>query len=251
MNLLKGLAAKLLALLFPPSCALCGALLKADAVPELCANCRNTIDFLMGPTCKKCDRPVQSGVLFCGDCSKEMPDFIVHISGCVYEEAVRNLMLNFKFHNKRNAYRLFADMLIQRIERYESFPTPDLVLCVPMSEKGLERRGYNQAELIAGRVAARFGWNFMPNGLVKVRDTGVQSTLPPDQRRKNVCGAYAIGECDVAGKRVLVIDDIFTTGSTMMELTHLLKSAGAEEVLAATACITRFGAEELPERQKL
>lgn len=199
--------------------------------------------------CSRCGKPLDDErEEYCYDCSKKNCEYTQGKALWIYQGEVKDSLYRFKYHHRQDYARYYGSELARVYGDWIGRCGIQAVVPIPLSRKRLRLRGYNQAELIAGRVAARFGWNFTPDGLVKVRDTGVQSTLPPDQRRKNVRGAYAIGECDVAGKRVLVIDDIFTTGSTMMELTHLLKSAGAKEVLAATACITRFGAEELPEQ---
>lgn len=231
-------------MLFPPRCAACGRLLSGGTPMRLCPACAARLEYVPDRACKICARPLRQDALLCDDCEEQRPAFRMHISCCIYDDMVRDLMLSFKFHHRPELHRLFADMLIERIRSIPGFPQPDCVVCVPMSADSLQKRGYNQSELIARRVARQLGWHFQTDALQKARDTQTQSTVQKYQRAENVRGAYAVAPgISFAGQRVLVVDDVYTTGSTMNELAGLLLYRGAAEVIAATAAITRYGVE--------
>lgn len=208
----------LLDLLYPPKCVFCGRLL-AENETDLCGRCRREL-----PTA---EREIKRGEFFTG-CT------------CVYyyENAVRQSVLRFKFRSMRqyaDAYgRLLAMRLLPEREAY------DLLTWVPVSAKRRRQRGYDQAELLAERVAAELG---LPceRTLQKIRHNPAQSKQSGAAARKaNVLGVYrAVRPERIKEKRILLIDDVITTGATLTECSKVLWLAGAKEISCAALAAVR------------
>ena len=149
-----------------------------------------------------------------------------------YEGAVQQAILDMKFANLGSYAKVFAKYLVFLAEKHNL--SYDLVTFAPMSKKALRHRRYNQAQLLAKYFCAILGKDaLLTEAIVKVKDTAAQEKLSKSERKTNLIGAYDIC-ADVEGKRVLVIDDVKTTGATLNECAKVLKKAGATEVIAIT-----------------
>lgn len=110
-----------------------------------------------------------------------------------------------------------------------------MVIPVPLSQKKQKERGYNQVDIIFQKWMTRQGWLYMPDGLIRFRNTHTQSLLLKEERYKNIKGAFHIRPgVDVKGKQVLCVDDIYTTGATLSAIAHELHRAGAKKVMGLT-----------------
>ena len=209
----------LMHLLFPPKCVLCGALLKKDET-DLCKTCRIDAPFYPNHKLKLQFLDSFAAVWY-------------------YEGSVRRSLLRYKFYNARShagAYGRLLAMTIRR-EHPEDF---DVLTWVPVSRLRRFRRGYDQVELIARAVGRELGMTPAPL-LTKIRHNRPQSGIHGmPQRRANVLGVYR--ELDreaIAGKRILLLDDILTTGATAGECARVLLTAGAKEVHCAAVAAAR------------
>ena len=207
----------LLDLLFPPRCAFCGTV---DA-RGVCDECASKL-----PRLKK---PLREGAAF-GKCAVPLR----------YDGVARAALLRFKFRGRRGAARGLGALLAQCAAE-ELSGEFDCVTWVPVSEQRLRERGFDQSCLLA-REAARL-WETKPLRLLrKRRDNPPQSGLSAAERRANVLGAYEAAEPDaLRGARVLLVDDIVTTGATLSECVRTLKDAGAKSV--ACACLASASTE--------
>ena len=208
------------------------------------------LDLLYPPKCAFCHGLLaEKGVLVCPACLENLPytvsgEAVQHfgnVSACVsplyYDGHVRDSLLRYKFHGVTSYAPVYAEMIAAALER-EGFEF-DVITWVPVSRKRLRTRGYDQARLIAEELAAITG---VPCAqmLVKIKNNAVQSkTGGYEKRKKNVAGVYAFKGGDIAGKTVLLADDIVTTGSTMSEAAGVLLSAGAAGVYGAAAARKR------------
>ena len=212
------------------------------------------VDFLFPPKCPFCRR-VTEGARVCPRCGKVLPwtegkDREQTMAGglrCVsplwYEDLARDGILRFKFHGGAGAETLGSLLADCAAERCSG--EFDLVTWVPVSKRRRRRRGYDQAELLAESACRR--WDTEPVPLLrKITDNPAQSSLSgAAARRANVLGVYdSAGDC--RGRRVLLIDDIVTTGETLKECARVLKGAGAADVLALTLARTREKGEPSP-----
>lgn len=204
-------------LLFPRKCILCGGLLSVEEL-DLCHRCRSEM-----PEFEE-ERPV--------------PGIDAVTSVWFYEGAVRESLLRFKFHNKPGYAQGYGRMLAMRVAREAR--GIDLVTWVPVSARRRRERGYDQSELLARVVSRELGIPAKKT-LKKVRHNPAQSGIDdPRQRRANVQNAYLIPDgVSVKDKRVLLIDDILTTGATAGECARMLREAGAKSVWLAVVAAGR------------
>ena len=212
---------KLLDLLFPPRCPFCRTILK-DHETLLCGRCRKELPWTCGAAQKQSFR---------------------HVASCVsplyYEGDVRRSLLRYKFGGLSVYAPKYAELMYSCIEKNElSF---DLITWAPLGRKRLRKRGYDQAKLLALALSERFG-KPCAQLLIKSKDNPPQSgTGSAEKRRANVSGVYRVTEPSlVKDRRVLLVDDIVTTGATISECAKVLKTAGAESVCAATLSRSRF-----------
>ena len=209
----------LMELLFPPKCVLCGTLLKAGET-DLCRTCRT-------------EAPEYPN-------RKIKLQFLDSFAAVWYYEGnVRRSLLRFKFQNARSYASCYGRLLAMKLLREypEGF---DVLTWVPVSRLRRLRRGYDQVELLAKAVGAELGMTPVPM-LKKIRNNRPQSRLDSaSARRANVLGAYKLLDgAQAKGKRVLLLDDILTTGATAGECARMLLSAGAKEVHCAAVAAAR------------
>jgi ComF family protein len=201
------------ALLFPPKCVLCQKLLEKQET-DLCHSCRTEIsDF---------------------EKSKRSIPFLESWTALwYYSGSVRKSLLRFKFGNRRSYAQVYGRLLAMKLLR--EYPDGfDILTWTPISRLRRLRRGYDQVELLAQAVGNELGIEPIPT-LVKVRNNPPQSTIQGfAQRKANVLGAYRPVDPDrFRGKRVLLLDDIITSGATVSEAARVLLTAGANEVVCA------------------
>ena len=132
--------------------------------------------------------------------------------------------------------RLLATLITPHLK--DQFDPIDLLIPMPLSAERMKSRGYNQAAVITSHVAELTSWPYVPKALKKIKDTESQVHLTVDERMANLDGAFEAEPYLVSGKRVLILDDVFTTGATMRQATKALKSAGAEKIFAVTIART-------------
>jgi ComF family protein len=211
----NGVIRGLLDLFFPPKCVFCRGFLKSGE-RYICAWCKETIPYTEGKTVS------QKGEFF-SEC----------VSPLFYSGVVRESILRFKFKSMSNYAACYGKLLAECISdrlngRY------DIITWVPLSDKRQKARGYDQAMLLAMATALELG-DVAVEVLVKPRDIPAQSGIDAaEQRRANVMGAFEVHDSElVREKRILIIDDIITTGSTLSECARVLKSAGATDVVCA------------------
>ena len=231
---------KFLRLIYPDRCVICDKICRGGEFP-VCPACREKIVLCEEVrTCKKCGRPVEEDKILCANCQVHPHEFFLGISCAVYEKELRQSVLRYKFGQRFYYHRGYAALLIRRIQNFGMFPRPDAVISVPLSKKRLQERGFDQAALIAKKVAKELKLPYVSKLLIKKKDTPKQSTLGRAERMRNVKHAFAVASgCDVRGKTLLLIDDIYTTGATADAASAVLNKAGAAMVLIATVAITR------------
>ena len=204
-------------LLFPPKCPFCG---KIQETTGICPNCEKDLPWIPG-----------------AEALREGPGGLRCAGAVWYEKAVRDALLRLKFQGASEIAEPLGE-LVARCAAEQFGGEFDTVTWVPVSRKRLRRRGYDQAELLA-RSACRL-WETEPVRLLeKTADNPAQSGIrDAAARRANVLGVYeAVG--DVTGKRVLLIDDICTSGATLTECVRVLENAGAERVVCVAAALAR------------
>lgn len=220
-------------LLYDPhlTCACCGAELFGDE--PFCPQCTESLPFQRGYVCSKCGRKIGSDHPVCLECKARMPSFDAARSVFSYEGDVVRLIKKFKTGGKYLA-DVFAGYMAKIAKR--EFSDADFAVFVPMTDTAEKKRGYNQARLLAEKVCALSGIPLEGEVLLKTRETGEQKQLSKRQREENLRGSFRVHERKKCkGKRILIVDDVMTTGATADVLTKSLRAAGAVKVCLLTA----------------
>ncbi|MDK2883204.1 MAG: hypothetical protein PWP58_1540 [Bacillota bacterium] len=227
---------ELLDLIFPPAakCAGCGRVL-APGEELLCRGCREAISLLTEPTCGRCGRPLTHPGL-CAHCRKEEWAFVRAWPAAIYREPLREILHSFKYGRETRLAPFLAGLVVARLKAASGVPATPLVVPVPLDPGRLSERGFNQAELLAREVAHAFGWPLAIGLLRRTRPTRPQAELAAEERRENVAHVFQ-ARTEAAGKVIVLIDDIFTTGATADSASAALLAAGARKVYVATVAV--------------
>lgn len=236
MSWVKDLQYYFLNLIFPPRCAGCDEILDYYKGPKdfFCEKCIKEISFISPNACKYCGKQrTENQECNCVNLLKQIFYSRV-ISSCEYDGLIRDKMLDFKFKSKKELAKVLGGLVIEKITmtNLEDF---DIIVSVPMHEVLQKQRGYNQSELIAEQIAKHFKKPLLKGALIKNKITVSQTKLSRDERIENSKDAYDVIKPEqIMNKKVLLIDDIITTGSTVNECSRKLVNAGAKEVMIAT-----------------
>lgn len=220
--LLRGLASRGLDLLFPSECAVCNR-----EGSFLCAGCEPRLPRLVTPYCRTCAEPEVPAV--CSWCRAEAPAYDRIRAPYRYTGPVRDMVHDLKYANIRALAPTLGGLMADYLEtrRYEA----DVLVPVPLHHRRERRRGYNQSRLLAREVGRRIGVPAADDSLLRTIDTPPQVSMSGrEERRRNIDGAFDCTQA-VTGLRVLLIDDVVTTGSTMSACAAALKQAGASSVV--------------------
>lgn len=229
---LRGELLGLLDLLLPRTCPGCGALLREPSAVGLCRHCLLGIIPIVPPFCPRCALPhaTEGGVNhLCERCLRDPPPFtVVHAVG-LFDEELRQLVHSFKYDGKFQLDQALGQLLVEALPAASTF---DLLVPVPLHPSRLRERSYNQALLLARVLARRTGKEVLPRLLRRIRATPPQQGLTAEARRRNLKGAFAL-RVKLDGQRVLLVDDVLTTGATVRECSRVLRDGGAAEVQVA------------------
>lgn len=216
----------------PPQCLACNVIVGEQG--SICTPCWHDIDFLARPHCHRCGYPFeldQGEAALCGACIRRPPVYHRARSVMIYAGVARHLVLGFKHGDRTHAAPAFGRWLARA--GAELLADADLILPVPLHRWRLARRRFNQAALMAGALADISGRPMRPNLLRRTRQTATQGGLDRRERARNVRRAFVVPpqhqEC-IAGQRVLLVDDVLTTGATAGECAATLLRAGAAAV---------------------
>ncbi len=221
-------------LFFPPLCSGCGGYVKGNRF--FCLECESKIKPVLPPFCPLCGRPYHLGEMhLCGECLKDTPFFKAARSVFFYEGPVREAIISFKFKENIALRKFWVREILFFLGSFLQKIKPEVILPVPLHIKRLRQRGYNQSLLIAKDLAAKLGLRCEARVLRKVKATPPQVGLTAAERERNVRGSFAVKKKErIKGKCVLLIDDVFTTGSTVNECARVLMQAGAKAVFVIT-----------------
>jgi ComF family protein len=228
--------------LFPSNiyCMACGNLIDNSRPYSLCDSCLKEINWITGNTCKICgkslgDRSSKSGICF--ECLGVTHNFVKGYSCVTYEGPVKEILSGFKYKGRTYYARNIVQIMGDRAEEFIGALEIDLIIPVPMHIKKERKRGYNQSKLLAAKLGKTLGIKVDSTILVKSMNTQAMSGLDRTERRINLHNAFDIGynkKEELMNKRVMLIDDVYTTGSTMDACAEVLNANGALAVYAYT-----------------
>ena len=218
-------------LFFPPICPDCGRSIARGEI--FCPACKNKLERpLPGEVCARCGKTPCT-------CPELRPAFDRTFPAAYYTGSMTRAVHNLKFNHHPGHAKTLAPLLALTLQEADVGRKDfDLLAAAPMSKKRYKQRGYNQAALLALETAKLTGIPFDPKALTKIRETKAQHDLSAEQRRTNLNGSFRADEA-VRGKRVLLCDDVLTTGSTANEAAQALLAAGAASVDVLVLSVTK------------
>lgn len=222
----------------PPRCAGCGTIV--DQVHDFCPECWKSIDFLGGTGCATCGMPLEAtDAEQCAACLSRPPRIARTRAAVAYGDISKAIAIRLKYGRKVALARTMARFMAPLVERDEE--ENRLLVPVPLHRWRLWNRGFNQSALIASQLSRRLGIESDPAALVRSRSTPTLKGMSLSQRRRTVGGAFTVARPEaVAGKTVVLIDDVLTTGSTAEACARALRRAGAKRIeLVAWARVIR------------
>ncbi len=232
----------ILDMIYPARCPLCGDIV----IPKgrlVCKACEEKPSLVTEPRCKKCSKPIELNEKeYCSDCERRSFHYNNGFSVWVYDDVMKQSIANFKYHNKKEYAAYYTSEILRhygdRIQRL----LPDAIVPVPVHISKYIERGYNQADILARGLGKKLQIPVLSDLLLRTKKTLPQKKLNDKERLRNLMEAFQLNDKLVATypyklSRILLVDDIYTTGSTMEACTNVLKSNGIEEVYFIVLCI--------------
>ncbi len=218
----------LLGILFPRTCPLCG---KKITGIYICNECRTKLPYILGECCCQCGKPVLGEEKeYCSDCKKGKHKYKKGLAPFMHIGELKQAIYAIKYENKREYIDFFVEEIIRRHGKEILSWGCDQIVPVPLHKKKKQKRGFNQAEIIAARLSKKLNIPYNSKTLIRVKDTRPQKKLNDIQRKKNVEKAFKIDRNIVKSNKVLLVDDIYTTGTTIDECSRVLLEAGAKDI---------------------
>ncbi len=241
---LKNIYERALDIVLPPRCVVSGAIV--DGAGRLSPEAWQGLHFIAAPHCARCGLPFEFSVeegdeTLCVSCLEKPPAYDTARAALVYNDASRALILRFKHADHIHAASVFVPWL--KTAAGTILPDADFLIPVPLHPRRLLKRRYNQACLLAQALTAETGVPCLPDALMRCRATPPQGHKDYKERHKNVRRAFVVRPswCEkLKGKRVVLLDDVYTTGATVEECARVLRIAGVEAVhVLAVARVVR------------
>jgi len=238
---LKEIYTGIIELIYPAHCLICSQrIINNKDWEPLCWECFNKIKWNLPPFCNICGRNIPVELVpanICVDCKKQKHFFDRAWSIFLYEGIIRECIHKFKYENKIGLISFFEKVLIDFTKKFIPIEDFDFILPIPLHPTREREREFNQAFLLAKPIAKKFNKIIIRN-IYRKKFTLPQSSLSIEERFKNIKGAFGIrNKKEILGKNILIIDDVFTTGSTVDECARLLKENGAKRIEVLTlAC---------------
>lgn len=227
----------ILDLLYPKRCPLCGEI-RPYRQTAACSGCLNQLKVVAVPRCLRCGKSIAGEEEeYCQDCETIPKSFKRGFPVFEYTGAIQNALYDFKYHNQRDYAGFFAECVDKQYGKQLRGLQVDGVVPVPVHKKKRKSRGYNQAELLAREISKRLQVPMYPDYLVRQINTSPQKELNDVSRMKNLKNAFKIGKNTVQLGKILLVDDIYTSGATIEACTEVLLSAGAQEVYYTSVAI--------------
>ena len=215
MNKILKIQEKILNLIYPQTCGICGKINQ------------NSL-------CKKCEinlkKQSENQIIKDGE-EIEYKYFNELMYIFKYEGQIRKIILDYKFNEKAYIYLTFVNFLLKNKKIFENIKNYDTIIPVPISKKRLKTRGYNQSLLIARKISEQTNLELVNNCLIKTKNIIEQSKLNKEDRRQNIQGVYKLQNMQlIKNKKILLIDDIYTTGSTVNECSKILRQGNPSKI---------------------
>jgi ComF family protein len=220
---------KIFSFLLPYTCILCHG--KSDRQLDLCSHCERELPFIKH-ACPRCGIEMEINTQICGNCLKNPPPFDDTVTLFHYENPISKIIMDLKFQQKLVNAKILGELMAKHLNYLfanNNYPKPDCIIPVPLSAKRLRERGFNQALEIAKPIAKHLNIPIDINNCKRTRHTEAQAIIPANKRKSNIKNAFKIIKT-INAKHVAIVDDVVTTGNTVIELSKTLQQAGIERI---------------------
>jgi len=229
---LKQIIDKLVNALYPPKCPICEKV-TADRKLKFCADCYNKLHIIEEPVCVVCGKPISRLEARCADCEKQRHVFDGGRITFSYEQ-ISDSVYRFKYMNRPEYAVSYAEVISKQQQDWLDVISPDLIIPVPLHKKRLIKRGYNQAEELANAISLYTKIPVNTTIVKRVKNTAPLKYSGRGERQNNMKGTFIVCENVVKLTTVVLVDDIFTTGSTLDSVAAELKSHGVKRIYFLT-----------------
>lgn len=232
-----GLSGKILDLVFPRRCAVCDAI--ADWPGKgVCQECGHKIVYIKSPFCLKCGRQLNQPGELCAACVRKKHLFVQGTALYDYG-SMSDSIFRFKYEGRQEYALFYGRQLYEKRSSWLTYIKPDALIPVPIHPSRKRSRGYNQSELIARALSKLSGIPVNTKLIARIKKTLPQKNLNEQERQNNLKRAFKICQNDVKLNTIVIIDDIFTTGSTINEMAAVLQEAGIRKIYFMTLAVGR------------
>lgn len=222
-------------LIFPRRCTICDAVLPLGQ-QEICRQCRKRIFYLDKNTCFKCGKPVKETEEYCYDCGHKQHWFRQGAALFPYE-FVRQSLYRYKYAGRQEYAEFYGKQMASFFREKKEYWKPDALVPVPLHKKKERKRGYNQAALLAKEISRFWNVPVMEDLVIRTKNTRPMKQIDGTERQNNLKKAFKIGRNDVKLNTIIVIDDIYTTGSTIDAIARICQDAGIKSIYFLTVSI--------------
>lgn len=220
-------------LIFPSICFCCKEDLEPLRRHPLCSLCEKKLRFISFPYCILCGKDLEGGGNICYSCKNRKYNFDFSRSVFEYNDAIASIIKAYKYDKKDYLSEWLGRVMSERFGYYKEFNNIDLVTYIPSTKKKIKERGFDHARLIAEAFSKNTGIIMIGDVIESIKDIS-QVELSAEMRRKNVEGKFKLKKTAFKGKRVLLIDDVSTTLSTLNEVSKIIRCDGALSVFCYT-----------------
>ncbi len=232
---------------FPLDCKICKKLIQESKGYSICEGCFKTIELIEQPYCIKCGKPLiptdffkQNREILCLDCKIKKYSFEFSRSTGIYDKVLKKCIHLFKYYGEKKLAKALGKLMVDYLLKNGEFENKlDLIIPVPLHKNDLKKRGFNQSILLGKIVGDYFSIPVKESVLVKKKLTPFQVNLSKKEREKNILRAFSVEKPEeIKGKNILILDDVFTTGSTVEECAKELMKARAKNIFVLTLART-------------
>ncbi|MCR5542912.1 MAG: ComF family protein [Eubacterium sp.] len=238
---------RILDIFYPPRCVICETVISAEK-GHVCENCRGKLSYVEEPRCYKCGKEIESpDEEYCSDCSEKERSYVCGFPVFNYVSPISDSIMRLKYGGRQESAKFFAEEIFIKYGRQFKELGIDIIVPVPVHRKKYITRGYNQAELIAAELGRLMGLPVDPGLIIRVHDTKPQKKLDNLMRENNLKSAFKPGIINIEKKdirnknvedlKILLVDDIYTTGATIEACTRVCRFMGINEVYFTSVAI--------------
>ena len=225
----------ILDIIFPRRCAVCDTVLFLGQ-KEICEKCKNSLEYFSGALCFRCGKPVKEEEEYCYDC-RNKEHFYRQGAALFPYEYIRTSLYRFKYAGRREYAGFYGRQMAVRFEEKKILWKAQALVPVPLHKKKQKRRGYNQAELIARELSQYWGIPVNTKLVIRSKNTRPMKEIVGTDRQNNLKKAFKLGVNDVKLNTIIIIDDIYTTGSTIDAVAKVCRQAGIENIYFLTVSV--------------